>query len=156
MTKKKSKLQHLTNWDWEVLVAAWRYYEHRHTISSVMFPHDIVMRYWNYDKYDEDTRNRIATQFVDVDHYNGPDEKYGGWVGDDSFGECDRKSWRMFYWFLYAQAYNAWKTLNIKNEYCDADVVCFCADGKWYSKDGYIKHGHYIGSYYESEIKTVK
>ena len=32
--KKKNKKKILTDWDWTTLVAAWRYYEHRNTITE--------------------------------------------------------------------------------------------------------------------------
>ena len=77
--KNESKKKTLTCWDWETLVASWRYYEHGHTIASAMFPHDIVLRFFT-GAYDEESCKRIARQFVDVDHYNGPDDKMSGWV----------------------------------------------------------------------------
>ena len=42
--KKNTKKKTLTDWDLKTLVASWRYYEHGHTISSCMFPHEIVKR----------------------------------------------------------------------------------------------------------------
>ena len=49
--KEKTKKKTLTDWDWTTLVAAWRYYEHGHTITSAMFPHEIVTRFftWKYE-----------------------------------------------------------------------------------------------------------
>lgn len=56
MTKKQKKL---SDWDWTTLVAAWRYYEHGHSITSAMFPHEIVKRFFTGD-YDDESCKRIA------------------------------------------------------------------------------------------------
>ena len=72
--KTKTKKNKLTDWDWMTLVAAWRYYEHGHTITSATFPHEIVTRFFT-GKYDDESCRRIANQFVDIDHYNGPYDK---------------------------------------------------------------------------------
>ena len=79
-TEKKS----LTDWDWTTLVAAWRYYEHGHTIASAMFPHEIVRRFFT-GSYDEESCRRIARQFVEIDHRDADTGEYfcarlGGWV----------------------------------------------------------------------------
>ena len=58
--KKKNKKKILSDWDWMTLVAAWRYYEHRNTIT---FPHEIVTRFFT-GEYDEKSCIRIARQFV--------------------------------------------------------------------------------------------
>ena len=87
LTKKKS----LSDWDWTTLVAAWRYYEHRNTIASAMFPHEVIKRFFTGD-YDEESCKLIARQFVEIDHRLGPDNKLDGWVGDDAFGASDRKA----------------------------------------------------------------
>ena len=95
------KLNTLSHWDWTTLVAAWRYYEHRNTITSYMFPHEIVARFFT-GEYDDESCNRIARQFVNVDHDSGPNDEISGWVGGDAFGECDRRAWRLFYFYLRA------------------------------------------------------
>ena len=61
--KKKNKKKILSDWDWMTLVAAWRYYEHRNTITAAMFPHEIVTRFFT-GEYDEKSCIRIARQFV--------------------------------------------------------------------------------------------
>ena len=43
---KNTEKKTLTDWDWTTLVAAWRYYEHGHTMASAMFPHEIVRRFF--------------------------------------------------------------------------------------------------------------
>ena len=107
-TKKKS----LTDWDWTTLVAAWRYYEHGHTIASAMFPHEIVTRFFT-GAYDEESCKKIARQFVDVDHCKGPDDKISGWVGDDAFGASDRMAWRLFYFYLFAWHYRCFSKTRV-------------------------------------------
>ena len=154
--KKEAKKKALTDWDWKTLVASWRYYEHGHTISSCMFPHGIVKRFFT-GAYDEESCKRIARQFVENDHRLGPDNKLDGWVGDDAFGESNRKAWRLFYFYL-----NAWingfskakvSTLGrIGNE----RVEVFRDYGKWYSRIGYERFGENVAAYKVNEIEFVK
>ena len=154
--KNESKKKTLTDWDWTTLVAAWRYYEHGHTIASAMFPHEIVRRFFT-GSYDEESCRRIARQFVEIDHRNGPDDTIYGWVGDDAFGASDRKAWRLFYFYL-----NAWingfskakvSTLGrIGNE----RVEVFRDYGKWYSRIGYERFGENVAAYKVNEIEFVK
>ena len=56
---KNTEKKTLTDWDWTTLVAAWRYYEHGHTIASAMFPHDIVFGFFAGD-YGEESFRRIV------------------------------------------------------------------------------------------------
>ena len=148
--KKKTKKNKLTDWDWMTLVAAWRYYEHGHTITSAMFPHEIVKRFFT-GSYDDESCRRIARQFVEIDHHDGPDDKISGWVGDDSFGESDRRAWRLLYFYLFAFLYGyfiAKVTLDGKR----FRVEVFRADGKWYAREGYEKYGENVAAYNDSEI----
>ena len=153
--KNESKKKTLTYWDWETLVASWRYYEHGHTIASAMFPHDIVLRFFT-GAYDEESCRRIARQFVDVDHCKGPEDKMSGWVGDDAFGASDRRSWRIFYFYLFAWHYRcfskAMATLGGKSRH----VEVFNADGKWYAREGYEMFGANVDAYKNNEIEFVK
>lgn len=149
--KTKTKKNKLTDWDWKTLVAAWRYYEHGHTITSAMFPHEVVKRFFT-GKYDDDSCKRIAHQFVEIDHYNGLDDKISGWVGDDTFGECYRKAWRLFYSYLYAYLYG-FKTAKVTLDGKSCLVEVFCADGKWYAREGYEKFGESVAPYNDSEIE---
>ena len=147
---KDNKKKTLTDWDWTVLVAAWRYYEHRHTITAAMFPHEIVTRFFT-GEYDDESCKRIARQFVEVDHRLGPDHKYDGWVGDDAFGARDRKAWRLFYFYLCA--WNCgFTTANITINGKSGSVEVFRADGKWYAKEGYEKYGDEVSPYNDGEI----
>ena len=152
--KEKPKKKTLTDWNWTTLVAAWRYYEHRNTITSAMFPHEIVTRFFT-GKYDNYSCNRIARQFVEIDHYNGPDDKIIGWVGDDAFGASDRKAWRLFYFYLYAYLYG-FKTAKVTLDGKIGLVEVFRADGKWYARKGYEKFDADVGAYKDNEIEFVK
>ena len=150
--KKEAKKNTLTNWDWTTLVAAWRYYEHGHTISSAMFPHKIVKRFFT-GAYDEESCKRIARQFVENDHRTGPDDKISGWVGEDLYCSSDRRAWRLFYFYLSAWIYGFTKarvTLGGKSGHVDV----FHADGNWYAREGYEKYGDLVAPYnLESEIE---
>ena len=146
-TKKKS----LTEWDWATLVAAWRCYEHRHTIASAMFPHEIVRRFFT-GAYDDESCMRIARQFVEIDHRSGPDDKISGWVGDGAFGASNSKVWRLFYSYLYAYLHG-FKTAKVTLDGKIGLVEVFRADGKWYARKGYEKFGDDASPYKDSEIE---
>ena len=151
--KKKTKKNKMTDWDWTTLVAAWRYYEHGHTITSATFPHEIITRFFT-GKYDEDSCKRIAHQFVHIDHHNGPDDKISGWVGDGTFGDCDRRAWRMFYFYLRAwlvEFAKAKVTIGGKS----GRVEVFLANGKWYAREGYERFGADVSPYKNGEIEFV-
>lgn len=150
MTKK---LKTLTHWEWTTLVAAWRYYEHRNTITSSMFPHEIVERFFT-GKYDCESCNRIAHQFVNVDHHYGPYDKISGWVGDDALGECDRRVWRRFYFYLRAWL-SGFQTAKVTRGGKSWRVDVFCADGKWYAREGYERFGASVAPYKDCEIELL-
>ena len=147
---KDNKKKTLTDWDWTVLVAAWRYYEHGHTIASAMFPHDIVLRFFT-GAYDEESCRRIARQFVGIDHRLGPDNKIDGWVGNNEFVAIDRKAWRLFYFYLSAWI-NGFKTANVTINGKSERVDMFRADGKWYARVGYERFGTNVAPYEDVEI----
>ena len=151
---KNTEKKTLTDWDWTTLVAAWRYYEHRHTITSAMFPHEIVRRFFT-GEYDEESCRRIARQFVEIDHRNGPDDKIDGWVGDDAFGASDRRTWRLFYFYLFAWHYGFFSKARGTIGGESGHVEVFYADGKWYSREGYERFGADVDAYNDSEIKSV-
>lgn len=143
----------LTDWDWTTTVAAWRYYEHGHTITSAMFPHEIVKRFFT-GEYDDESCRRIAEQFVNVDHYDGPDDKISGWVGDGTFGECDRREWRLFYFYLFAWL-NGFPTAKVTLNGKSGLVKVFVADGKWYAREGYEMYGSEVSKYSDGEIELM-
>ena len=147
--KKETKKKTLTDWDWTTLVASWRYYEHGHTITSFMFPHEVVTRFFT-GIYDYESCRRIARQFVEIDHKDGPDDKMSGWVGDKESGECYRKAWRLF--FYYLKAWICWfSTAKVKSIGGCVDV--FFADGKWYARIGYEMFGDRVAPYDDAELE---
>lgn len=148
---KNTEKKTLTDWDWTTLVAAWRYYEHRQTIDSAMFPHEIVTRFFT-GKYDDESCKRIARQFVGIDHRSGPDDKLDGWVGDGAFGAINRKAWRLFYSYLYAYLHG-FKTAKVTLDGKIGLVEVFRAYGKWYAREGYEKFGEDVSPYKDSEIE---
>ena len=151
--KKDTKKKSLTDWDWITLVASWRYYEHGHTITSYSFPHEIVSRFFT-GYYNDKSCKKIARQFVEVDHFRGPDDKIDGWVGDDRFGECDRRSWRLFYFYLKAWLCGFQKA-KVTVGGNSGIVEVFRADGKWYAREGYEKYGDNVSPYKDSEIELL-
>lgn len=150
---KDAQKKALTDWDWTTLVASLRYYEHRHTIAAAMFPHEIITRFFT-GRYDYESCKRIARQFVEIDHYDGPDDKISGWVGDDSFGESYRRVWRLFYFYLRSWM-SGFKTAKVTIEGRSGRVEVFRADGKWYAREGYEKFGDDVSPYKDSEIDFV-
>ena len=152
--KTKTKKNKLTDWDWTTLVAAWRYYEHRSTITAAMFPHEIVKRFFT-GRYDNESCRRIARQFVEIDHSNGPDDKISGLVEDGTFGDCDRRAWRLFYFYLSAWL-GGFKTAKVTLDGKSGRVEVFRADGKWYAREGYERFGADVSPYKNGEIEFDK
>lgn len=150
---KDAQKKALTDWDWTTLVASWRYYEHRHTIAAAMFPHEVVTRFFT-GEYDEESCKRIAWQFVEIDHCDGPDDRISGWIGDDTFGECDRRTWRLFYFYLSAWIFG-FSHANLTIEGKSWRVEVFRACGKWYARKGYERYGDDVSPYKDSEIELV-
>lgn len=148
---KDAKSKSLNDWDWTTLVAAWRYYEHRHTITASLFPHEIVTRFFT-GRYDDESCKRIARQFVEIDHRDGPDDEFSGWVGDDAFGASYRRAWRLLYFYLYSYLYG-FKTAKVTINGKIGLVEVFRADGKWYARDGYERFGENVAPYKDSEIE---
>ena len=136
----------LTDWEWTTLVAAWRYYEHRHSITSHLFPGDVVKRFFT-GAYDDESCRRIVRQFVEIDHRKGPDDEIDGWVVDDIYCSSDRRAWRLFYFYLSAWMYGFTKVraiLGDKSGYVDV----FHADCNWYAREDYEKYGDIVSPYY--------
>ena len=151
--KNKTQKNKLTDWDWTTLVAAWRYYEHGHTITSAMFPHEVVTRFFTGD-YDDESCKRIANQFVNIDHYNGPDDRIIGWVEDGTFGYCDRRAWRLFYFYLNAWI-NGFRTAKVTIDGKIGRIAVFYADGNWYASEGYERFGEHVSPYNDCEIELL-
>lgn len=108
---KKKKLKTLSTWDWETLVAAWRYYEYRQTIASAGFPCDIIERFFRGD-YTEESCRKIARQFAEVDHGLRGEED---WTGNKYLHDCDKIRWTKFY--AFCKAYNeGFTSLKLKHD----------------------------------------
>ena len=120
-----------------------------------MFPHEIVKRFFT-GEYDEESCKRIARQFVEIDHRDGPDDNINGWVGDDAFGASDRREWRMFYFYLFAWHYRWFSIAKVTRGGKSGHVEVFNADGKWYAKEGYEMFGENVAAYKDNEIEFVK
>lgn len=155
MTNEQKSM--LTMWEWETLVAAWRYYEHGHTITSASFPCDIIERYWGKrTKATDVDRMRIATQFVCVDHRNGPDDKIFGWPLEGAeFGGIDAKPWRKLWFFLDAVANNRFRNVHGVGNGADEWHVCFLCDNHWVPRDKYIANPYqdcYVPDEYVKEV----
>ena len=116
----------LSEWDWDVLVAAWRYYEYRRTITSASFPEDIVFRFWS-----DNARWRIAEQFALVDHgRNGVKD----WEHQDPI---DKYPWVRFYKFC-----EGWVKGFCKVRTPFEIVECFEVEGRWQPVRSYIEDPH--------------
>jgi hypothetical protein len=73
-------------------------------------------------------------------------------VGDDSFGDCYRRAWRLFYFYL-----RTW-LCGFQHENVTLDgkswrVEVFSADGKWYAREGYERFGAHVSPYKDDEIE---
>lgn len=116
--RKQPKIDHLTLWEWETLVASWRYFQDRSTISSAMFPSEIVKKYWRSDMYTDNVLMRIANQFVNIDHASEGEEYWN--CGND----CYKTPWIVFYAFCKGFC-EGFLTAKVKVDDCIVDVKCF-------------------------------
>lgn len=145
--KKQKKIDHLSDWEWTTLVAAWRYYEHKHTIVSASFPCDIVSRFWgDGNPYSDEVRNRIAHQFVKIDHGTSGEKDWTmGLIPNarDAF-KCDCSVWTTFFQFCRGWV-DGYAELTVSDGKCTQTVKAFYTEytKKWTPMDGYIKHGQY-------------
>ncbi len=123
--KAKAK-KRISSFEWEMLVGAWRYYEHRATIASATFPASLIATYFRGD-YKKEECERIARQFVKVDHSRNGE---GDWRGED---DCARKEWCRLYAFLKAYL-DGWEV--VRGEEC-----FYCeATGRYYPRENYVSH----------------
>ena len=137
----RKKIEILGGWEWDTLVAAWRYYEYRHTITSVGFPDDIIERYFGHRgraAYADSVREQIARQFANVDHYS---RGLGDWVDDGFSMSCnDFVPWRRMYCFLKAYADDSFVTVVTRTDGKTAETKCFEYDGEYYPVEEYVEH----------------
>ncbi len=124
MKKKAKEKKRISTFEYEMLVGAWRYYEHRETIAAATFPGDVIERYFRGDYANGDCV-RIAHQFVKVDHARNGE---GDWLGDDG---GFRKAWCKLYAFLKAYL-DGWEV--VRGEEC-----FYCeATGRYYPRENYV------------------
>lgn len=131
MKKKKE----LTDWEWTTLVAAWRYYEYRSTISSASFPDEMVARFFRGDYSDESCR-RIAYQFAITDHGIRGEEDWQ----IKNLPSCDRDPWTIFYAFCKAYC-DGFTHLTLKFNGDERTLNAFYCQTteRWYCADSYIQ-----------------
>lgn len=152
MKPKAKRLKKINGWEWETLVAAWRYYEHGGTISASAFPCDIIERYFR-GAYDHGSCMRIARQFVEIDHRNGEED----WPVRDNIFTSDCLRWRKLYAFLKGYLYG-FKHLvirgNVDGKTIEEEHECFYCEmnARWYPVDRYIANP-YIECYVDD--KTI-
>lgn len=146
--KKTEKIRRLTDWEWTVLVAAWRYYERRATIASATFPEDVVRRFWGSGRYADSAIRQIANQFAKIDHGSDGEEC---WMGDKTIHDCDRRAWCLFYAFCKAYC-DGFSTVVLDHvgpsgTRIHEEPTCFWCEctGKWHNVDGYIHAPHIAG-----------
>lgn len=140
-TAKPKLIERLSMWEWDTLVAAWRYYEHGATITSASFPWDIVRRYWGEgNNYSDNVRLTIANQFAITDHGGKGENDWTEGIGM----RCDKVPWTTFYRFCEAEA-KGYKQLTVKPPKGKSETLsnCFHCDytDRWHERDGYIREG---------------
>lgn len=145
--KKQKKVDQLSDWEWTTLVAAWRYYEHGHTIASATFPHDVVKRFWGEgNPYSDEVRDTIANQFAKVDHGLRGEEDWTVWIKPDYRGafDCDYSEWTTFYQFCRGWV-DGYADLTVSNGKRTENVKAFYTEftERWTPVEEYIKHGQY-------------
>lgn len=156
--KTKKKLE-LTNWDWETLVASWRYYENRCTITSSMFPCAMVKRFFT-GKYSDYAMRKIARQFAEVDHdIRGEEDWTAEWR---NLSGCDIIPWVKFYRFCegFCKGFKTVTAVTTEGtrKGMSVTIKAFHVDynDRWYDVDGYMSNPH-IESYIPNDwIKEVR
>jgi len=152
-------IDHIGGWDWETLVASWRYYEYRNTISSASFPVDIVERYWKSGNYSPKALRKIARQFVEIDHRNGESDWTGLWK--DSLRDCDKLPWCKFWAFCNGYLHG-FKTVVLDGKsdgkHLHEEPECFWCEytQRWYPAKEYIENPWIESFCGEEYIKEVK
>ena len=141
-TNKKELIDRLTMWDWETLVAAWRYYQYGMSASSACFPRDIVNRFWGEGNcYSDEVRDTIANQFAITDHGRKGEKD---WTEISHLMDCDKKAWTTFYRFCEAWVNGFTPITGQAHDTGEKEVVmAFHVDytDRWVGRDQYIKWG---------------
>ena len=137
-SKPPKKLKaHLSGWEWETLVASWRYYEYRGTIVSATFPEDIIKRFFS-GKYSREVQEQIARQFAVIDHGIRGEED---WTKDKYLHDCDKLPWTKFFRFCEG-FYKGFHKIVLEIDDIHEEVDAFHVDWNdtWYSVKKYIAH----------------
>jgi len=139
---KKESIDRLPMWDWETLVASWRYFQYGMTISSASFPREIVNRFWEEgNRYSDEVRNTIANQFAMTDHCRNGEKD---WTDISHLMDCDKKAWTTFYRFCEAWV-KGFTPITVKNPDTKKveGIMAFHVDytDRWLGRDQYIKWG---------------
>lgn len=130
-------------WEWDLLIGAWRNYEHGATITSASFPYEIVRHYWGKgNNYADSVRQKIANQFAITDHGRKGEKD---WTDTGHFAlDCDLLPWTTFYRFCEAEV-NGYHTLVCKDDTGTTRILdtCFHVDytNRWIERDHYIEFG---------------
>ncbi len=111
--------------DYDVIVGALRYYEHRATVAGRGFPARFIEEFFTSDYFSECKIELIARQFVLIDHGANGEKDW------DRETYADKLPWCRLFAFLKAYL-EGWKIVN--------GVECFhCGlTGRDYPKDEYI------------------
>ena len=143
--KKQPPIGRLSMWEWDTLVAAWRYYERVMTITSASFPRDIIQRFWGKgNPYSDEVRDTIANQFAITDHGSKGEKD---WTELYKAMDCDLTAWITFYRFCEAWC-KGFEPLKVRyknnnGEWVTDTIEAFHTDYKdrWFDKEGYIAYG---------------
>lgn len=134
---RKKPTDKLTGWEWNTLLAAWRYYEYRCTTVSATFPEDMIKRFFQ-GAYSTRICKQIATQFAVTEHGIRGEED---WAKDKCLRDCDKLSWTMF--FRFCQGYvTGFHKVVLKNEDIQQEVDAFHVDwnDRWYPVKEYLEY----------------
>lgn len=136
---KVNQIDRLTDWEWITLVAAWRYYENRMTITSATFPEDIIKRFFQ-GAYSTRVCEQIARQFAETDHGTRGEED---WTKDKYLHDCDKLEWTKF--FRFCQGYvGGFHKVVLEIDDFREEVDAFHVDwnDRWYPAEEYCECPH--------------
>ena len=143
--KKQEKIDRLSDWEWTTLVAAWRYYEHRHTITSATFPYDMLRRFWGKgNPYTDEVRDSIANQFAKSDHGTRGEEDWTRWLKNN--GAIIRDDYDAIIWTTFYQFCKGWMDgfvdVTTSNGKVQKTIKAFYTEYTdcWVPVEGYIEH----------------
>lgn len=137
---RKKPIDKLTDWEWITLVAAWRYYENRISITSATFPEDVINRFFQ-GAYSTRICKRIANQFAVIDHgIRGEDD----WAKDKSLHEGNKLPWIKFFRFCQGYVTGFHKVVLEKDDFHE-EVDAFHVDwsDRWYPVKEYLERPYH-------------